>query len=389
MKKYLKVLLLPTIFGLFISGCQHSELQATGQTIDFKNNDLGAQGRLAKQTRPKNIILMIGDGMGLSQISATMQAHREPLNIESAPVIGLSRTLNSQGGITDSAAAATAFSIGVKTFNGAIGVDANGLSQPTILEQFAERGLATGLIATSEITHATPASFYAHVPDRQNANAIAEALAKSEVDLFIGGGEDYFDKRDDETKGIPDDRNLLIEMQKKGVELVDDLKQLEQASGRVGMFIADRHPKSIQGGRGDILADSILPVAQFLQRQSDMGFFLVVEGAQIDWGGHANDFDYVSSELLDFDRALGQALGFAANNNDTLIVVTADHETGGLTMVSKDYNDQEAKPEPVFSTAGHTAIMVPVFSFGIGAEQFSGVYQNTEIYHKLLNAIAP
>lgn len=337
----------------------------------------------------KNIIFLIGDGMGLAQVSKAIQLNEEPLNLERTRIIGLSKTTSSKEVITDSAAGATAFSIGEKTFNGAIGINKNGKSKETILERLAKQDYATALIATSSITHATPAAFFAHQKTREDYYAIAEDMVKAPVTLFIGGGQDHFDKRNNVKKGTVDERDLIAEMKAEGVTMVSSLSGLKSATGRVGFFTAGGHPDSILKGRNDILPKSIMPSIEYLQKQSDKGFFMVVEGSQIDWGGHENNLDYAISELMDFDKAVGKALDFAERDGDTLVVITADHETGGLTLPTSDIKADEPYAEAGhhYSSIGHTSTMVPVYAFGKGAENFSGVYQNNEIYAKLLKSI--
>jgi len=344
----------------------------------------------ADKTPVKNVIFLIGDGMGLAQVSKAMQTREDPLYLEKATYIGLTKTTSAKEVITDSAASATAFSIGVKTNNGAVGLDVNGRSKQTLLELLAAKGYATGLIATSGITHATPASFYAHVESRENYYAIAEELVDAPVTLFIGGAEDHFDKRSNVKYGTPDGRDLVKEMESKGVTFINDLKALKKATGRVGYFTAGAHPESIEKGRGDYLPNSIKPSIDFLNRQSGNGFFMMVEGSQIDWGGHANDLDYTITELYDFDQAVGAAMEFAEKDGNTLVVVTADHETGGLTLPTHDINSERpySKAGHAFSSIGHTSTMVPVYAYGKGAEEFAGVYENTAIYHKLLKVMA-
>lgn len=338
---------------------------------------------------PRNIIFMVGDGMGLAQISSAMQLERRPLNLERASIVGLIKTQSSDEEITDSAASATAFATGKKTKNGAIGIDAMGRSQQTILERLAARKYATGLIATSTITHATPASFYAHQASRQNYYSIAADMVNAPVNLFIGGGKRHFYNRTDEQIGNGDDRNLLQELEKVGFSFVNNLSQLEQVQGRVGYFLADGHPPAASKGRGDLLPKLIAPSIDSLEKQTKVGFFLVVEGSQIDWGGHANDHEYVISELRDFDEAIGRALDFAEADSNTLVVITADHETGGLTqpVLDEESLNPYAKATHHYSTKGHTSTMVPVFAYGPGSELFSGVYDNIEIHSKMLEAL--
>jgi alkaline phosphatase len=171
--------------------------------------------------------------------------------------------------------------------------------------------------------------------------------------------------------------------------MVSGLASLKTANGRVGYFTAGSHPDSILKGRNDILPRSIMPSIKYLKKQSKQGFFMVVEGSQIDWGGHQNNLEYAVSELIDFDAAVGEALDFAERDGNTLVVITADHETGGLTLPALDMEAKTpyAEAGEHFSTIGHTASMVPVYAFGKGAEHFSGIYENNEIYVKLLQAI--
>jgi len=334
---------------------------------------------------PQNIILMVGDGMGITQISAGIQSQDEALNLERFKVIGLSKTSSSEEVITDSAAGANAFSIGEKTSNGAIGIDQQKRPKETILEMLGSEGYSTGLIATCNITHATPACFYAHQEQRRMYYEIAADMVNAPVTLFIGGGKMHFENRTDEKEGQPDDRNIINELGEKGFSFVNSLEELEASSGKVGYFLSDDHPESILNGRSDILPKSIKPSISHLKKESDKGFFLMIEGAQIDWGGHANEGDYIVSEMLDFDKAVGEVLDFAEKDGNTLVVITADHETGGFALgsPSRDYT----KTEFQFTTLGHTSVMVPVFAYGPGANLFGGVYENNTIYSKMLQAL--
>jgi len=336
-----------------------------------------------------NIILMVGDGMGLAQISAAMQVDGRTLNLERAPIIGLIKTSSSDEQITDSAASATAFATGKKTQNESVGVDAKGRVQLTILERLGQDGYATGLIATSTITHATPASFFAHQTNRQMYYSIAADMVSAPVNLFIGGGKKHFQNRLDARFGDTDNRNIIQELESNGFSFVNSVDQLKNVDGKVGFFLADEHPDPVLKGRGDVLPKLIRPSIDSLQNQSDKGFFLVVEGSQIDWGDHNNDHAYSVSELYDFDDAVGQALDFAQKDQNTLVVITADHETGGLTLPSSDIESENPyrTATATYSTNGHTSVMVPVFTYGPGAELFSGIYENTEIHAKMLQAL--
>ncbi len=322
----------------------------------------------------KNVILMIGDGMGTAQIYAGLTANKGWLNLEKTTHTGFIKTTASDNYITDSAASATAYSAGYKTYNGAIGVDSTGNPVPTILEIAEENGLATGLVATSSITHATPASFIAHQPSRNMAEEIAADFLETDVDVFIGGGEEYFNSRED-------GRNLNEELEQNGYLVSNDIEEITGVkSGKLAGFLPVRRWSE---GRGDQLMETSQTAIDILNKNEN-GFFLMIEGSQIDWGSHDNDLDYTVNEMLDFDRTIGKVLEFAAKDGETLVVITADHETGGLTLTGGDI--PTGKIEAEFSTGSHTGVMVPVFSYGPGAEAFSGIYDNTVVFDKLMEA---
>ena len=325
----------------------------------------------------KNIIFLIGDGMGLTQIYAGMTANLGKLNLENMPVIGMSKTYSSDAYITDSAAGATAFSAGEKTYNGAIGVDKEGNPIETILEIAEKQGKATGLVSTSSITHATPASFIAHQPKRSMEEEIAADFLKTDIDVFIGGGKQFFTTRGD-------GQDLTKQLQEKGYTIAFSMEEVAKVTdGKLAALTADNANPKYSEGRGDMLPNATEKAIELLSKNEE-GFFLMVEGSQIDWGGHANDIQYVVDEMLDFDRTIAKALEFAAKDKHTLVVVTADHETGGLTLNGGSIETGEV--EGAFTTGGHTAVTVPVFAFGAGATAFQGFYENTAIFNKFLDA---
>lgn len=331
-----------------------------------------------KKSKVKNIIFLIGDGMGTSQVYAGLIANKGNLYLRTMPVSGFSKTNSSDNLITDSAAGATAFSIGEKTNNGAIGVDRNNVPKKTILEMAEEKGLSTGLVVSCGITHATPAAFIAHQPSRNMYEEIAADFLKTDIDLFIGGARDNFTKR-------KDGRNLLAELQNKGYDIVSTVDSLRYAkSDRIAALVTPEHPKPYMLGRGEMLNPSAKFAFKHLSK-NEKGFFLMVEGSQIDWGGHDNNVPYIVTEMLDFDRTVGEALKFAAKDGETLVVVTADHETGGFSINGGDL--ASGVVEGKFTTPGHTGVMVPVFAFGPKAELFSGIMENTDIYFKFKQAL--
>jgi alkaline phosphatase len=325
------------------------------------------------------VILMIGDGMGLSQLSAAIYSSPTPLALERFPVIGFHKPYSSSDLITDSAAGATAFACGVKTYNGAIGINQDTLPCPSILEEAEQRGLATGLVVTSSIVHATPAAFAAHQTMRILYEGIAEDLASSGVDLLIGGGKRYFDRRNE------DDRDLLAEMQARGYLVRDyfngELDQVKpDPSLNFVFFTADNQPLPVNQGRSYLAYASRLSTEFLDLRGKDKGFFLVIEGSQIDWANHANEGKLAIQETLDFDRAVGEVVAFAQRRGNTLVVVTADHESGGMAL---EGGSKQGKVKTAFTTNGHTGTLVPVYAYGPGADAFAGIYENTAIYNKM------
>ncbi|WP_430810459.1 MULTISPECIES: alkaline phosphatase [unclassified Carboxylicivirga] len=323
--------------------------------------------------RPKNIIFFIGDGMGVAQVFSGITVNGS-LNLEQMPYIGFSKTQSANRYVTDSAAGGTALSTGKRTYNGAIGVDEDGNKLTTILEYAERNGKATGLVSTSAITHATPASFIAHQPKRSMYEEIAADFLNTDIDVFIGGGADFFTKR-------ADGRNLVLELNEKGYQVGYDIDEVDEVrEGKLAVLTAVGHNPGYRD-RGEMLTKSTSKAIEVLSNADSKGFFLMVEGSQIDWGGHQNDASYVTGEVLDMDKALAKALAFAAKDRRTLVVVTADHETGGMTI--NDGNPAEGYVKSAFTTGHHTAVMVPVFAFGAGAEEFIGTYNNTEVFEKM------
>jgi len=335
---------------------------------------------------PKNVILLISDGTGLSQISSAFYFKDSTPNYTRFKNIGLIKTSSANEDITDSAAGATAFACGVKTYNGAIGVEVDSTNAKDIIEIVSSKKIKTGLIATSSITHATPACFYAHTLNRGSEEEIALQLTQSEVDFFAAGGLDYFNNR-------MDGQNLLNNFKEKQFTIdttaLSDFSQI-QSIEKAGFLLAKKEMPRMEDGRGYFLSKATELAMQFLSKDNS-GFFMMTEGSQIDWGGHENNASYLISELIDFDDAVGKALDFAEKDGNTLVIVTSDHETGGFTLAAKkkmredgsEYSDY-SEIEPTFSTGGHSATLIPVFAFGPGSEKFTGIYENNNILEKIL-----
>lgn len=349
-----------------------NELYPGGSFYEVQNY---VQTKSKKQ--PKNIILMIGDGMGLAQVYSAMTANGGHLFLENFKNIGFSKTYSSDNYITDSGAGGTALSSGVKTYNGAIGVDPEKKPIPSIRELAEKKGLMTGLVSTSAITHATPASFIAHTAARDNYEDIAADFLKTNIDVFIGGGIKNFEAR-------KDGKNLSKELKDKGYQVLYNIEDIQKVkSGKLAGFTAQEHNAPMPE-RGEILVPATQTAINLLS-QSKKGFFLMVEGSEIDFLAHENKTPGVILETLDFDRAIGAALKFAASNGETLIIVTADHETGGMTINGGDY--KTGKVIAKYTSGGHTGIAVPIYAFGPGAEEFTGFMENIDIAKKMMKLL--
>lgn len=367
-----------------------------GLILTLNGQDLN---HVNQQENVKNVIFLIGDGMGLSQLQAAIISSKKTLNIEKFPVVGLQKTSSANRFITGSGSSATALASGEKANNGTVGSNERGEKTVSILEIVKQSGLKSGIVVTNTIVHATPAGFFAHQPDRNMYEEIALDLLDSEIDVLIGGGRDHFIKR-------KDNRNLEKEMEQKGYLVRQDINGIKPDAGKFLAIVGDSHLPSVMDGRtpeqfyineneeasisipsegrGDFLPDAVEVAIEILNHDNSAGFFLLVEGSQIDPACHAHDLNRSNAELLDFDKAVGVALDFAKKEGRTLVVVTGDHETGGLTILEGNYETGEVKGH--FSTTGHTGIMLPVFSFGPGSEKFSGIFDNTGFKERFLQS---
>lgn len=318
-----------------------------------------------------NVILLIGDGMGLAQIYAGFTGNRGQLNLFQMRNIGFSKTYSSDSYITDSAAGATAMSTGHKTNNRYIGVDATGVRLPPIPDIIAPKGYKSALISAGDVTDATPAGFYAHVPDREMEDSIAAHFLSSPVSIMIGGGQKHFNARKD---GL----DIPALLRDKGYVFSTRLEDLDTIRASKYVVLDSKAELSMLNGRGNFLTRSLEKSIATLGKK----FFIMAEGAQIDYGGHANKMPYVATEMMDFDEAIGAAMKFADEDGHTLVIVTADHETGGLSLL--DGNIEKGYVDGNFSSNDHSAVMVPVFAYGPHSLDFRGVYENTEIFQKII-----
>lgn len=361
----------------------------------------GAMSTFKKPFGVKNVIFCIGDGMGLSQVALTRTKAaglKGKLYMEKMPVTGLARTHSANASVTDSAAAGTALACGIKTNNGILGQTHDGVAYQSVLEAASKKGMKTALVVTSTISHATPASFASHVKNRGMENEISSQLLAEKVNVMFGGGKQHWLPKSVEGSKREDDRNLIEEAQSHGYLLVNDTEELSKVTGDyvLGLFqMGALTTVSPEPSLPQMTEDALRILTEEKKEgffkdgyklnteafKRDKGFFMMIEGSQIDWACHGNDADNCIKQTLLFDQAVKIAIDFAMKDKNTLVIVTADHETGGLSIVGGDMTGE--KIETKWTTGGHSATPVPIYAFGPSAEVFSGVMDNTEIPKKL------
>jgi alkaline phosphatase len=390
----------------------------------------------ASESSAKNVILLIGDGMGFPQLGAARAEKAgwnlsdyagTELNMDNMEQTGYVTTFSANSFVTDSAPAATAMATGNKTNNGVIGQDAtavqykkDGKNLTTILELAEKAGLSTGLITTTRITHATPAAFYAHVDNRDNESEIADQLLESDVDVVLGGGLSYFvGKNETDPVGGKskrgDNRNLIDEFVAKEYVFVYngtafqgvDANETEKLLGLFDNSHMQYELERIASTEKDPSLANMTEKAIAILSKNDKGFFLMVEGGRIDHASHARSLNNTTMDTLAFDDAVRTALDFAGKSNDTLVIVTADHETGGLTLQPENLDSYEAGSLKSFFASGttktpgprydfltemeeatHTAVDVPIMASGPGSDKVShGKMDNTEIFVLMSDAL--
>jgi alkaline phosphatase len=321
------------------------------------------------KAKPKNVILLISDGSGFSSFWAAATANGGMLNATGTKHIGFSNTAPANDYNTDSAAGATAMATGEKTNNRYIGMDAKGKVIPNLPERLAKIGIRSGIVSNDQITGATPASFFAHRTERDSTDSIASDLSRSPVSLFIGGYNKAF------TANQP----ILNRIIASGFKVYNGLDNLPKADKNMKVLCFD-NDRPLE--HYSMIENAFDASVNFLSANNTKGFFLMVEGAKIDHGGHSNKLNISIDEYLSFDRVIGKALKYADKNGETLVVITSDHETGGLIVLDGDY--KSGAVTATYTTSDHTGLPVPILSYGPGADQFVGFLQNTDIPKKVL-----
>lgn len=334
------------------------------------------------------VILCIGDGMGPNQIALARNKAvgvDKRLWMQTLPTTGLVRTFSADKEITDSAAAATAIACGIKTNNGTIGMDPDGKAFHSILELAARQGWRTGLVVTCTMSHATPAAFASHVSSRGSEGDIAAQMQQAKVDVLFGGGRKFWLPKGARGSGRSDTQDLLELARRDGYQVIETRQQMQQLGYGpvIGLFGLGALTTAAPEPMLDEMAAKAISLLNTKSESfaPDPTFFLMIEGSQIDWAGHANDTAGSIRQTLLFDMAVHEAIEFAKKDKRTLLIVTADHETGGLQL--DEDKDNPGQLTARWTTKGHTHADVPLFAYGPGSQQFAGTIDNTDIPKKL------
>jgi len=367
---------------------------------------------VAEKPQVKNVIYLIGDGMGFGSVSSLLLSEDSVTGFEQAPVIGLSETCSANNYVTDSPAGGTALACGIRTKNGYLGVDPEGKPLTSILRKAQAMGKRSGIVVNTVLTEATPAAFYAGVTSRSMSFDIAKQFTESGVDVAIGAGLEPFIKRPDSldltatliNKGYDvhlDWKTVLNTTSKKfvGILPMDDVHRRNEsgnttagaADGAEVCLAAKLAASSEENGDTTRLSEPTVylekataKALEVLSNDNRQGFFLMIESAIIDGYGHNNDSEGMIEEMKEFDNTLRQLVAYVNQHPETLLVVTADHETGGTGVSYKSYEVGSTTPVLLsFSTKGHTGTVVPVFAYGAGAEAFAGIMKNTDLPKKI------
>ena len=362
------------------------------------------------EPKVKNVIYLIGDGMGAGAVTALLLSEDEPTGFEMAPVVGLHETCSANNYVTDSAAGGTALATGTRTNNGYVGAGPDGEQLVSVLRKAQTYGMKTGIVVNTTLTEATPGAFYGGVTSRKFVYDIAKQFTESEVDLAIGGGLDHF-------IGRPDSLDLTATLIEKGYDVYLNWENvLETESDKfVGILpLYDLHRREKNNGEASAaegqevclaaqmaslnevasrehlseptvyLEKATAKALEVLSRNNKDGFFLMIESAIIDGYGHNNDGDGMVVEMQEFGRTLRQMVEYVNQHPETLLVVTADHETGGTGVYYNGHTPGNEGPLKFrFSTSGHTGTVVPIFAYGAGAENFAGVMKNIDVPKKI------
>ena len=364
----------------------------------------------SSEPQVKNVIYLIGDGMGFGAVTSLLLSEDEVTGFEQAPVVGFHETCSADNYVTDSAAGGTALATGTRTNNGYVGADPDGAQLTSVLRKAQAMGKKTGIVVNTTLTEATPAAFYAGVTSRKMVYDIAKQFTECDVDIAIGGGLGHFYNR-------PDSLDLTATLIEKGYDVylhwetvlntesdkfvgilpLSDLHRREKNHGRASaaegqeVCLAAQMAAMNEETNAEHLSEPTVYLEKatakaldVLSRDNKDGFFLMIESAIIDGYGHNNDGEGMVIEMKEFNCTLQKAIDYVNQHPETLLIVTADHETGGTGVYYNGHKPGNEGPLKMnFSTSGHTGTVVPVFAYGAGAENFAGVMKNTDIPKKI------
>lgn len=332
-----------------------------------------------KGKKVKNVILMIGDGMSLAHVQCAWTCNNGKLWLDNAMAVGLSKTPIADQLIADSGSGGTAMAIGHTTKYHSVGVDSLGTPQKSLIDVAHDKGLKTGVAVTCRLWDATPCDFLAHHVDRDQEQNLVGQFPKSPVDYVFGGGASMFkpENRDDK-------RDIFNELKDEGYNIVYGYDDFLKYQGGKAWCVPFEHDTPLPSQRKDMLAKAAMKEISLLSANKK-GFFMMIEGSQLDDYGHSNEIGLLMEETLDFDRTVGEVFKWAAKDGETLVVVTADHETGGLVLLGGDKNTGSV--EVKFTTNQHSGVMVPVYAFGPKAENFTGFMLQRDIFWKIKNIL--
>lgn len=348
------------------------------------------EAKKPKQPKINNIIYMIGDGMGLAHVSMLqIEQKYAPSAFDRAQNIALTKTYSLNNRVTDSAASGTALATGYKTNNSTLGLTPDGTRVESIIAKGEKKNYATGIVVTCYVNHATPAAFYAHVEKRGDNKGIINDFMKSNIDVLFGGGTKYFDEH-----FKAQNKDYVSELKNIGYNVLLDMEQIPSVSegNVVGLFAEGDLPLK-RNGRKEYLSEATAKALEILtnnvKNQKKEGFILMVEGSKIDGEGHSRSVQGILGETRDFEKAINVAMDYADAHPGTLVVVTSDHETSGLSIPSNktDFTLPESGISYAFGTTSHTGTMVPVYLYGTGAEQINGIMENSELGQALQRLI--
>ena len=366
-----KITLIALAASLLAVSCKHKEEEKVLQYYTTPHTyDIVDVTMPPVDNEVRNVIIMIGDGMGLEQVSCAWVLNHGKLNLDRFPTVGLSRTYCTNELITDSGAGGTALAIGQKTGYSHVGTAADSTDVPSVLVKAQELGKKTGVVVTCHFADATPCDFCCHNEYRYNQDDLIADYVTCGVDYLAGGGLDWF------TVNRKDGRDITKEMAAAGytVALTEDALMKAELPV-IGILAPDNLPVAME--RGDLYRHSVARGLDILSRESgDKGFVMMLEGSCIDDWLHGNDIGKAMEELLDFDRTIGDVLQWAAADGHTLVVVTADHNTGALTL--QDGNLEEGRIGVAFGSESHNGIAVPFYAWGPGSDAFTGIRENDE-----------